>query len=285
MFGNLIVAVPTPFNKENQISFKEIDRLLHHLIFHGADSIVVGGTTGESPTLSIEEKKELVNYCYSHFHDKLKIIVGIGTNDTKNTIEEVNYFNEIMCDGYMVIIPYYNRPPQQGIIQHFKKVNEVTIRPLMIYNVPSRVGVAIEVETAIQLFHECENIIGIKHASTDVQFIKDLKDKVPKMLVYCGEEGVLIKALANGADGVISVIANAFCEDVREMLDDFDVGIENALLLDYLGLINELVFCESNPIPIKYILHKKGFDFGNLRLPLVELQNENKNKIDRLLGF
>lgn len=284
MLGPLITAIPTPFDENNKINERLVVRFINYLANNGSDGVVVAGTTGEGTSLSVDEKIRLFELVLDNAPKKLKVLANIGTNYTKDSLDLLEKIDHLPFDGYMVIVPYYVKPTQRGMYEHFKTIANATKKPIMVYNVPSRVAVAIEYETLACLITNCPNIKALKHASNDLEMISKLKANYPNFEVYSGEDKNLLKALRKGADGVVSVISNAFGNDVKELIEDFNIGIENEKLSEYLNIISDLAFIETNPGPIKYILTKKGFDFKKLRLPLAKIDPMSAKKIDAVLG-
>lgn len=284
MLGPLITAIPTPFMENNQINEKLVVQFIKYLANNGSDAIVVAGTTGEGTALSVDEKVNLFKLALSNAPKNLKVIANIGTNYTEDSLSILKRIDYLPFAGYMVIVPYYVKPTQKGMFEHFKTIANATNKPIMIYNVPSRVATRIEYETIACLITTCPNIKALKHVSNDLELVSKLKTNYPHFEVYSGEDKNLLTALRKGCDGVVSVISNAFGNDVKELIEDFNKGIENEKLSEYLNLITDLAFIETNPGPIKYILTKKGFDFKRLRLPLVEIDRTNAEKIDAVLG-
>lgn len=284
MFGELISAIPTPFDQDNNIDTLTLEQFLKSVAAGGSDSIVAAGTTGEGTSLTLEERLYLFELCKKLAPKYLKVIGNVGTNNTIQTQNLICMADFLDLDGYMCAIPYYVKPTQEGIYQHFKSIASVTDKPIIIYNCPSRCGCSIEVETILRIVEECPNIIGIKHASNDLDFIRQLKKMLPDFKVYIGDDKMLIGGLRAGADGIISVTANVFGRDVLEVIENFRNNVEDANLIDYVDLLSQMMFLQTNPIPIKYILSKKYTNFKNLRLPLTPLDKEYQNYIDQILG-
>ena len=214
MFGKIISAVVTPFNEDYSIDYDSFLKILNHLVNTHCDSIVVAGTTGEGPTLSINEKLNLIKFAKDHLPKKIKVIVGIGSNNTQETIKTIKKFNKTNVDGYLIVTPYYNKPSQEGIYTHFKMIDKVSIKPIIIYNVYSRCGVETSFNTIIRLYHDCNHIVGLKHASSNISLISSLKKEMPNFLVYGGEDRYILDVFKNKGDGIISVITNYYGNEV-----------------------------------------------------------------------
>ncbi len=278
MKKELIGAMVTPFTDEDQIDYQEVKKLLDIYSMNGHEAIVVAGTTGEESSLTQQEKKELINFVIAN--SKLKIIVGVVENSTKKAIEQIKELNKLPIYAILVALPYYNKPPQRGIFLHYKKLLQTSIHPIIIYNVPSRCGVSIEYHTIKKLLHLSDKLLGIKECSGDMNLIRLLKKNYPKFRVYYGNDKGFYNALKAGADGIISVSSILYAKDYLQLIKDYEEGFSNELLIDYLNLIGELISYETNPIPIKYLLSKRGFKSMNLRLPLVRLSGEGERALD-----
>lgn len=284
MKSKLITALVTPFNKHYQIDEEELKLLIKDVESQGSEGIVIGGTTGEGSSLTVNELKRIVKIA-SEVTD-MEIIINVGQNTTNKTIELINEIKKYKHDALMMIVPYYNKPNQKGIFEHFKKVADTfKDEKFILYNVPSRTVVKLEVETLLNLIKECDNIIGLKHASNDFELVKKVKEKYPLFLIYSGDDKYTLDFLKLKGDGVISVISHAFGKDIKELIEDFNLGIENETLDKYIKELSDLLFCDTNPIPIKYVLSKKGYKSMYLRLPLIELEKDKHRNIDIILNL
>ncbi len=281
MLGKLIGAMVTPFNNLDEIDYAEVLKLIKQYEASGHDAIVVAGTTGEESSLTAKEKIELVKFVLKN--TSLKIIVGVCENNTAKAIEQIDVLNALPISAILVSLPYYNKPPQRGIFLHYKKILQFSKHPLIIYNVPSRCGVSIDYQTIKKLLHLSDKLIGIKECSGDFNLISLLKKNFPNFLVYFGNDANFDQALEAGADGIISVSSIVFAHDYLTLMHDYQEGFKNYLLVDYLNFIGKTIMIESNPIPIKYFLSKKGYKSMNLRLPLVELSAEGKRCVDLII--
>lgn len=284
MFGKIITAVVTPFDESKKIDFESFKKLLNHLVKTHTDTVLIAGTTGEAPTLTINEKIRLVCFAKEILPSNIKVIVGLGTNNTLTTLKDIKRFNKINVDGYLITTPYYNRPSQEGLYQHFKACDAISTKPIIIYNVLSRCGVEVNFKTIIRLYHDCNHIIGLKHASSNISLISALKKELPNLLIYGGEDRYILDVLKNKGDGIVSVITNYYGNEVYELINDFENGFDNLTLYEYLQMISEIVFIESSPSPIKYILYKNNIILNYLRLPLVPLSSPFKQLIDNVLN-
>lgn len=284
MKNKLITALVTPFDKNNMIDKKEMKKLIKDVVAQGSDGIVLGGTTGEGSSLTEEELIELIEI--SNECSECEKIINVGLNNTDKTINLINKIKNHKHDALMVIVPYYNKPNKQGIYEHFKKIADTfKEEKFILYNVPSRTIVKLESETLLRLIDECSNIIGLKHASNDYDLVDKVKEKYPDFIIYSGDDKNTLEILKHGGNGVISVMSHIFGSDLKELLDDYSNNIENTILDKYIKEISEILFCDTNPIPIKYALSKRGYKSMNLRLPLTDLELSKHQNIDIILSF
>lgn len=281
MLGNLICAMVTPFDDNNEVDYECVLMLVKKIEENKNTAIVVGGSTGEGHSLSIKEKVELLSYVKKH--TKLKIIYAISHNNLDLIKEEIETVKDYNPDCYLITVPFYSLPPQRGIYLFFKEIALISNKPIIIYNVPSRIGTSIDFMTLRKLIKSCPNIIGIKEASSDINLISLLKKNFPKFICYIGNDEHYYEALKAGADGIISVMSVLYGKEMQELYNNFKEGYHHLLLDDYLKLVSKLLKLETNPLPIKYLLKKEGFPSMNLRLPLVELSLEYQHQIDMLL--
>lgn len=285
LFKGCGTAICTPFNKDNKTDLDVFKKMIEFQIQNNADSIIVCGTTGESPTLSLQEKEELIRCAVNTSNGRVPIIAGTGSNDTKKAIELSKLAENIGADGLLVVTPYYNKCTQNGLIEYYSSIaNAVTI-PIIMYNVPSRTGVNIEPSTCFEL-SKISNIVAIKEASGNLSQVAKIACLCKNNLsIYSGNDDQVLPILSLGGIGVISVLSNIKPKEVHDMCFDFwngDFSKARKLQLDNLHLINSL-FEEVNPIPIKYALNKSGFNVGSPRLPLSSISLGLSQKIDLLL--
>ena len=285
MFGSLISAVPTPFDDNNEVDYETFEAFIEDLKNKKVDSIVVGGSTGEGHLLNASELINLLMSAIRVADNKMKVIASINYSDTRTALELVEVLNTIKIDGLLVVVPYYLLPNQEGIYKHFSLIASKTNYPLIIYNVPKRVGTSIQMSTLQRLMENHPNIIGIKEASKNFNLVKNIKEYNPGFKVYCGDDKFLLEFLENGADGVISVAANFISEDIDSFITSFNDEIIDSKLYDYIMLIANILSLDTNPIIIKYILYKNGYNFKRLRLPLTFIKEYDQRIIDELLGF
>lgn len=271
------VAIITPFN-ETGVNFDKLRELLEWQISEGTDAIVICGTTGEATTMSEQEKKETIKFTVKVVNKRIPVIAGTGGNDTLKSIEMSKYAESVGVDGLLVITPYYNKTNSKGLIMHFKAINDAVKTPIILYNVPSRTNMNITAETLVELC-KLNNVKAIKEASGNISQIAKMKalcgDKID---IYSGNDDQIIPIMSLGGAGVISVVANIVPKAFHDMTWAYingDVKKALELQLQYLELSNTL-FIETNPIPIKTALNIIGMEVGNLRLPLYEMDDNNK---------
>ncbi|WP_332690346.1 4-hydroxy-tetrahydrodipicolinate synthase [Halalkalibacter lacteus] len=284
-FGHILTAMVTPFNQEGLVDKDRTKELLDYLLAHGTDAIVVAGTTGESPTLTTNEKLELFQLCVEYVDKKVPIIAGTGSNNTHSSIELTKKATDIGVDGVMLVAPYYNKPSQQGMYEHFKKIAEATPLPVMLYNVPGRTGVQIEADTTIAL-SKVKNIVSIKEASGDLEQMAAIITATDKdFLLYTGDDANTLPAVAIGAHGVVSVASHVIGNEMKKMIDLFKSGevMDAANLHRALLPTMKAMFAAPNPTCVKYALKFIGIDVGGVRLPLVPLSYEQQQIIIQTL--
>lgn len=272
------VALITPFDQENNINYKKLEQLLEFQIENNTDAIIICGTTGESATLSFDEKKELIKYTVEVVNKRIPVIAGTGSNNTKFAVELGQYAKKVNADATLVVTPYYNKCSKQGIFMHYKTISDSVDLPIIVYNVPSRTGVNIEPDTLSKLA-SIENVVAIKEASSNISQIAEMFTKVDKnFAIYSGNDDQIVPILSLGGVGVISVLANILPKQVHDMcFSYFNGDIKKAcnMQLKYFDLIKNL-FIEVNPGPIKETMNYLGYNVGNVRLPLYELTEKNK---------
>jgi 4-hydroxy-tetrahydrodipicolinate synthase len=268
------VALVTPFNEDGSVDFTGLERVIDFVIEGGVNYVVTLGTTGETPTLSKEEKKDIINQTFQFVAGRVPVVVGIGGNNTSEVIKEIDSLPIEKAVAILSASPYYNKPSQEGLYQHYKALAASTAKPILLYNVPGRTGSNIAASTTIRLANEIENINGIKEASGNMtQCMQILRDKPQEFLVVSGDDALALAQIACGMRGVISVAANCFPKQFSELVsfaleDNFDAArkINNFLLQGY-----EILFAENNPAGVKAFLAELGLIKNSLRLPLVPL--------------
>ena len=269
--GRLLTAMVTPFDKSGEVDYDAAKRLASALIDSGSDGLVVTGTTGESPTLTSEEKIRLWAEVKAEIGDRGSVIAGSGSYCTAESAELTREAEKVGADGALLVVPYYNKPPQDGLYEHFAYIARSTSLPCIIYNVPSRTVTNIQSDTVLKL-SQIENIVGIKEASADFeQITKIISGAGPAFKVWSGNDGDTLPIMALGGYGVVSVLSHLVGIQIKEMIDSF-VGGANADAAEIHGRLLPLVnsmFVVSNPIPLKYAMRMVGFDVGGTRLPLI----------------
>lgn len=285
-FGRLSTAMVTPFDSKGNIDFEKTTQLIEHLIGTGTDSLVVAGTTGESPTLTSEEKVALFRHTVKIVNGRIPVIAGTGSNNTKASIELTKKAEAEGVDAIMLVAPYYNKPNQEGLFQHFKVVAESTHLPVMIYNIPGRSSVLIEPKTTIRLANEVPNIMSTKEASGSLDIITEIVANTgDAFLVYSGDDGLTLPILSVGGTGIISVASHVAGKEMKQMVNAYlggDVQTAASIHQDLLPLFRGL-FAAPNPVPVKTALQMKGLDVGGVRLPLLPLTEEERTTLSTLL--
>ena len=276
------VAIITPFKASMEVDFDALGKLIDFIIENGIEYIVTLGTTGETPALDTEERFDIINYTYEKVNDRVPVVVGIGGNNTKEVMENLQSYPLEKATAVLSASPYYNKPSQEGIFQHYKNLADASPKPIILYNVPGRTGSNITAETTLRLAKEVENIAGIKEASGNmVQCMHILCDRPDDFLVVSGDDHITLPLIACGMDGVISVAANCFPKDFSNM-------VRHCLLGDFASARplhnkclegNDLLFAENNPAGAKAFLYEMGIIENILRLPLVPLSDGIHQKI------
>ncbi len=285
-FGNIATAMVTPFDKNENIDFQKLSKLIDYLINNGTDSRVVAGTTGESPTLSEEEKVALIQYSVKEAAGRVPIIAGTGSNNTKASIKLTKKAEEAGADAVMLVTPYYNKPSQEGMYRHFRAIAEETSLPVMLYNVPGRTAASLAPETTIRLA-EIPNIIAIKEASGDLDAITKIVAETPEdFAVYSGDDSLTLPALSVGARGIVSVASHIIGPEMQEMIKHYTEGntAQAALIHQKLLPLMKGLFAAPNPSPLKTALQLKGLDVGSVRLPLIPLNEDERLRLSSLMN-
>mgnify|MGYP000763833824 FL=1 len=284
LFRGCGTAIATPFTEDN-INLTEFAKLVEYQINEGIDAIIVCGTTGESSTMTLEEKKTLIKFSVELIDRRVPLIVGAGSNNTATSIEMSQYAESVGADGLLLVTPYYNKTTQEGLIHHYNSIANKTTLPIILYNVPSRTGLNILPETCLEL-SKTENIVAIKEASGNISQIAKIAALCGNNLsIYSGNDDQNIPILSLGGIGAISVLSNVAPRFTHNMIYDFLNGnIEKARFaqLQSLELIESL-FCEVNPIPVKTALNMMGYNFGKSRLPLIDMSKSGKQRLKKSL--
>lgn len=286
-FGRMLTAMVTPFDENLEVNYDMAAKLAEYLLEQGNDGIVVNGTTGESPTLNDDEKVQMFRTVKQTVGERAVVIAGTGSNDTHHSIELTQKAAECGVDGIMLVVPYYSKPSQEGLYQHFKTVAAATDLPIILYNIPGRCGTNLAPETVVRLANDVPNIVAIKEASGNLDQIARLKTMCPAdFAIYSGDDSLTLPILSIGGAGIISVVAHVAGKDLRKMVDAYFAGNVaeaqdiNMKLYD----IFKTMFITSNPVPVKYALNRIGINVGGVRLPLFEANDAEKAKIDASLS-
>ena len=281
------VALITPFNDNGDVDFEALERLLDRVAAGGADYLVVLGTTAETPTLSAAEKEAVTKFIVSKNGGRMPVVIGISGNCTAEVVDHIRHFDFTGIDAVLSVAPYYNKPSQEGIYQHYKAIAGVSPRPVVMYNIPGRTGVNMTAETTLRLARECKNIIAVKEASGNLsQMAYILRDRPEGFLVISGDDNLTLPLMAMGGDGVISVAVNAypgkFCRMVH-LLQQGDTAAAAGLHLEMMEATDAL-FAEGNPVSVKAALAYYGLIRNNLRLPLVRSSAVLNERLKELIG-
>ncbi|MFZ7102566.1 MAG: 4-hydroxy-tetrahydrodipicolinate synthase [Peptococcaceae bacterium] len=285
VFGRLLTAMVTPFNEQLEVDYDKARQLAEYLLANGNDGIVVAGTTGESPTLSKAEKINLFKAVKEAVGNKGQVIAGTGSYSTKDSIELTKAAEETGVDGVMLVVPYYNKPPQQALSEHFKSLAQCTKLPIFLYNVPGRTSMNMQPETVAELA-KLPNIVAIKEAAGDMDQVSALKALVPDdFLVYSGDDSLTLPMLALGAHGVISVAGHIVGNEIKEMIEAYITGdvVKAQAIHKMLFPVFRTMFITTNPIPVKTAVNMAVLDTGKMRLPMIEANDEQKRKIVKIL--
>lgn len=283
---DLMTAIITPFDDNDEIDFNELNRLADNLMQDGCNGFVIGGTTGETPTLTHDEKIELYTKFASFVDGRVPVIAGTGSNNTRETAQFTKEVSNIEgIDATLVVVPYYNKPSQRGMVAHFEKVAHESNVPVFIYNVPSRTGAAMQDETIIKLSKN-ENILGVKQCMDLTSFQNVVENTADDFLVYSGEDPQALFAKVVGGNGIISVASHIYTKQMRKMYDALDSGDLKIAgsLSRYLTPKMDALFMYPSPSPVKAILNEQGYQVGDCRLPITTLDDNEKailmNKIN-----
>lgn len=277
------VALITPFDDEG-INYKKLEELLEFQLKNGTDAIVICGTTGEASAMSEDEHMKVLEFCIEKMRGKTKMLAGTGSNNIDKAVRLSRYAEKLRYDGVLVVTPYYNKATQKGLIEYYGTIAKTIKIPIVLYNVPSRTGVSISLDTLKILDESYPNIIGVKEASGDVAFAAKIK-AATNLIVYSGNDDVTIPIMAAGGDGVISVVGNIFPGEVHRFCKDFIDGNIDLARERFLVMLEimDAMFIEVNPIPVKTAMNLLGFDVGKLRLPLCEMEEVNVEKLKAVL--
>lgn len=285
--GEVITAMVTPFNEKRDIDFQATEKLAKHLINTGSDAILVAGTTGESPTLTHEEEYELLYAVKGVTSGSAKIIMGAGSNCTKTAISSSKKAAEIGADAILSVVPYYNKPNQQGMIEHFGEIAKSVDIPIILYNIPGRTGVNMQPSTVAFLAKEYPNIVGLKQSFPDMDVITELKSLCPDdFAIYCGDDSLTLPMLSLGAHGVISVASHVVGDEIKSLIHNFKSGQIKAArnMHQKLYPLFRKLFMAPNPVPVKAVLSRLKMIENYVRRPLVELNEMERAELFDVLN-
>lgn len=280
--GEVITAMITPFNSKREIDYDKAEALAKHLITNGTDAILVAGTTGEGPTLTHEEEFELLSTVKRAVANKAKVIMNAGSNSTDTAVMSAKWAQKEEVDAILSVVPYYNKPSQKGMFEHFSAIAESTSLPIIIYNIPSRTGVNILPETVAELAEKYQNIVAIKQSFGDMDKITEMKLCCPEdFTIYSGDDSLTLPMMALGARGVVSVASHVFGSQIKSMIRNY----KNGEFLPAVNMHKKLypafrkLFMAPNPVPVKAVLAHKGIIEDYVRKPLVELNDTEKQDL------
>lgn len=286
IFKGLGIALVTPFTADGEVDYKAIVRLVEYQIQNGADFLCILATTGETPCLSTEEKENIKKLVVDTNRGRLPILMGCGGNNTHAVVEELKTADWTGIDGVLSVCPYYNKPSQEGLYQHFKAIAEASPLPVVLYNVPGRTGINMKSETTVRLARDCENIVAVKEASGSLEQVDEIiKNKPERFDVLSGDDALTFSMVASGAAGSISVIGNALPKEVSRMIRlEFKGEYEAARTIHHrFTELYSLLFVDGNPAGVKALLHEMGFIENVLRLPLVPTRITTLQKMTEIL--
>lgn len=282
------VALITPFKEDESVDYEALGKLVDYQLQNGTDYLVVLGTTGETPTLTEEEKKKIIALVTTRVNERIPIVLGVGGNCTRSIVEKLKHDNFDGIDAILSVVPYYNKPSQEGIYEHYKAISEATVLPIVLYNVPGRTGVNMTAETTLRIACNFKNVVAIKEASGNITQMDDIiKNKPANFDVISGDDGIAFPLITLGAVGVISVIGNAFPREFSRMVrlglaGDYDSA--RTIHHSFTELFN-LLFVDGNPAGVKSMLNAMGFIENKLRLPLVPTRITTFEKIREVLNL
>jgi 4-hydroxy-tetrahydrodipicolinate synthase len=285
MFRGTFTALVTPFHNGG-IDVSAFEKLIENQIVSGISGVVAVGTTGESPTLSHDERQELIRLAVATVKKRCQVLAGTGSNATQHAVADTKKAEELGADGALLVAPYYNKPSQEGLFRHFKTIADATSLPIILYNIPGRCGVDIAPDTVARLAKECRNIVSIKEASGSVERVSELRGRLPQpFTILSGDDSLTLPFMAVGAVGVVSVASNLFPAQVCALVRAYECGdakLAANLHHKMFPLFKDL-FIEPNPVPVKTALSWRGAMSGEVRLPLCEMSEANQARLRRTL--
>lgn len=276
-FGRVLTAMVTPFDSMGEIDYPATKNLIEHLITNGTDALVVAGTTGESPTLTKEEKIALFSFTVKEVNGRIPVIAGTGSNNTRESVALTAEAVNAGVDGVMLVTPYYNKPNQEGMYQHFKTIAETTTLPVMMYNVPGRTACNLEPDTVVRLASEVDNIVSVKEASGNLDAMADIIERTDdEFTLYSGDDDLTLPILAIGGTGIVSVSSHVLGMEMQKMVQAHFDGRPSEAAAIHRNILPtcQAIFSAPSPTPVKAVLNMSGIPVGDVRLPLVPLSEE-----------
>ena len=280
--GEVITAMITPFKEDLSVDYVALEKLVNHLIENGTDTILVAGTTGETPTLSHDEETEIFEFVKKVVNGRVKIIMGAGSNSTQTAIESSLKAKRLGADAILTVVPYYNKPSQKGMYQHFSAIAKAVDLPIILYNIPGRTGVNMLPATIAKLAKDFPNIVAVKQSNADLDLISDIKSMCPEdFVIYSGDDSLTLPMMSLGANGVISVASHIVGKEIKEMVTAFNAGDNKKALNIHLKLypIFKKLFMAPNPVPVKEALTRFGLIKNFVRNPLITLDEDEKKEL------
>ena len=279
MFKGVGTALITPFKEDQSVDIGSLKKILEHQLKNNIDALIVLGTTGESPVIEYEERRKIISAVVEEAKGKIPVIIGTGSNNTKKVVENNKLAEELKADGLLIVNPYYNKGTQESLLEHYKYISDRTNLPIILYNVPSRTGMNILPDTAVRIHKNCSNVVAIKEASGDISQIANLiAIKPDSFSIISGNDDQTLPIMALGGDGVISVFSNPYPSEMKQLTDAMlnnDLSSAQKFNNRYLGMMNAL-FIETNPAPVKFVMHHLGLCENIMRLPLVNATAKTK---------
>lgn len=285
--GEIITAMITPMTSERKVDYKALEKLVHHLIETGTDSILIAGTTGESPTLTHDEEVEIFKFVKTQVAGKCKLIMGAGSNCTQTAVMATKNAQEAGADAILSVVPYYNKPSQKGLIEHFSTIAESTDLPIILYNIPGRTGILMNPETIGELANKYKNIFAVKQSLANMDLITETRRECPEdFLIYSGDDSLTLPMISVGAYGVVSVASHIVGKEMKEMIHLYKNGKVKEATNLHLKLypLFKKIFMAPNPVPVKQCLTKMGLIENYVRRPLVELDESEQAELYTVLA-
>lgn len=280
--GEVITAMVTPFNEDLEVDYGKVEKLADYLINNGSDGILVAGTTGESPTLTHEEEIEVLKTVKNVVGNRAKVLMGAGSNCTKTAVKATKQAEAAGADAILSVVPYYNKPSQAGLLEHFGQTAKATSLPVVLYNIPGRTVINMEPETIAQLAADYENIAAVKQSNPNLDLVTEIRNKTPEdFIIYSGDDSLTLPMLAIGSYGVISVAAHVIGKDIKQIITEFKSGNMSKATEIHLKSypMFKALFTSPNPVPVKAVLANRGIVGADVRSPLVKLTAEAEQKL------